>query len=90
MTLTGAIVLFFVTWFMVFFCVLPWRFESQGEAGDVVPGTPASAPSDVQLGRKVKITSMIAVAVWLVLVGIIMSGLITLNMVDVFNVMGKR
>ena len=90
MTLTGATVLLAVTWFMVFFCVLPWRFESQGEAGEVVPGTPVSAPSDIQMGRKVKVTSMIAAAIWLVLVAIIWSGVITLNMVDVFNVMGKR
>ena len=90
MTLTGAIVLFAVTWFMVFFCVLPWRFESQGEAGEVVPGTPVSAPSDPQIGRKVKITSMIAVWIWLALVGIIWSGFFTLDMLDVFNVMGKR
>ena len=90
MTLTGAIVLFAVTWFMVFFCVLPWRFESQGETGEVVPGTPVSAPSDVQLGRKMRITSMIAVVVWLALVGIIWSGVFTLDMLDVFNIMGKR
>ncbi len=41
MTITAAIVLFAVIWFLVFFCVLPFRFESQAEAGSVTPGTPA-------------------------------------------------
>ena len=35
MTITGALILFSVTWFMVFFCVLPWRFTSQDDAGEV-------------------------------------------------------
>ena len=35
MTITGAIVLFSVTWFMVFFCVLPLRLVTQGDAGEV-------------------------------------------------------
>jgi len=33
---------------------------------------------------------MIAVVVWLALVGIIWSGVFTLDMLDVFNIMGKR
>ena len=45
MTITAALVLFAIIWFMVFFCVLPLRFQSQAEAGSVVPGTPASAPA---------------------------------------------
>ena len=35
MTITAALVLFSVTWFMVFFCVLPMRFKSQAQAGEV-------------------------------------------------------
>lgn len=90
MTITGAIVLFAVTWFMVFFCVLPWQFVSQSQSGEIVPGTPASAPTDAQIGRKAKITTVIAVVVWLALVGVIMSGLIRVMDVDVFNIMGKN
>ena len=67
MTWTGSIVLFAVTWFMVFFCVLPLRFTSQGEAGEVVPGTPKSAPSDFLVGKKAKITTIVALLVWAVL-----------------------
>ena len=45
MSITGAVVLFAVIWFMVFFIVLPIRFRSQQDEGEIVPGTPASAPA---------------------------------------------
>jgi predicted secreted protein len=67
MTWTGAIVLFAVTWFMVFFCVLPLRFTSQAAVGEVVPGTPRSAPADFIVVRKAKVTTVVAVVVWAVL-----------------------
>ncbi len=67
MTWTGAIVLFAVTWFMVFFCVLPLRFTSQDQAGAVVPGTPKSAPADFLVARKAKITTVVTLGVWAVL-----------------------
>jgi predicted secreted protein len=49
MGITSALVLLAVVWFMVFFVVLPLRLTTQGEAGDVVPGTHKSAPADPQL-----------------------------------------
>ena len=57
MTITSAIVMFSVLWWMTFFIVLPLRFTSQRDAGAVVPGTPASAPADFQVKRKAKITT---------------------------------
>jgi predicted secreted protein len=77
MTITAAIVVFAVTWFMVFFCVLPLRFQSQGDAGTVVPGTPKSAPSSENVGRKAQITTVVATILWAVICGVILSGWIT-------------
>lgn len=85
MTITGAFVLFSVTWFMVFFCVLPWRYTSQDEAGEVVPGTPRSAPADHMLGLKAKITSVIAVVIWAAICAIILWGGIGINDLDIFG-----
>jgi predicted secreted protein len=82
MTITAAIVVFAVTWFMVFFCVLPLRFQSQGDAGDVVPGTPKSAPSSENVGKKAKITTAVAVVLWAIICGIILSGWITVQDFD--------
>ena len=85
MTITAAIVLFSVSWFMVFFIVLPLRFESQADAGEVVPGTPRSAPSGFVVRRKAWITTLIATPVWAVIVGVILSGWITVADLDWFG-----
>jgi len=85
MNLTGGVVLFAVIWFMVFFVVLPIRFKSQEEAGEVVPGTPRSAPADPQIGRKAKITTLIAIPIWAVLAAIILFGGLTIHDIDFYG-----
>lgn len=85
MTITAAIVLFSVTWFMVLFCILPVRFQSQSEAGAVVPGTPSSAPADAMIGKKAKITTMISIVIFGLLYLIIASGWITVHDMDIFG-----
>lgn len=86
MTITAAFVLFSVTWFMVFFCVLPLRFVSQADAGEVVPGTPRSAPAGDVVVRKAKITTVVAIVIWALLCAVILSGWIS---VRDFDVMGR-
>ncbi len=88
MTITAAIVLFAMLWFLVFFCVLPMRFTSQADAGAVVPGTPRSAPADHIVGKKAKVTTVVAIVLWVIVAGIIMSGTITIRDLDVFGRMG--
>ena len=89
MTITGALVLYSVTWFMVFFCVLPLRFTSQDEAGSVVPGTPRSAPSDHLVGRKAKLTTLIATVIWAAICAVILWGGIGIDDLDVFGIMTR-
>ena len=84
---TSAIVLFAVTWFMVFFVVLPLRLKTQGEVGEVVPGTHASAPADPQLKKKAIITTIIAVILWCIFTTIIFSRVISLRDLDLLGVM---
>lgn len=85
MNITSAIVLFAVIWFMVLFIVLPLRLRTQGEGGSVVPGTPSSAPENPDLRRKVIIVTSVSVALWLVAVGVILSGIVTVADFDFFN-----
>ncbi|MBD3788023.1 MAG: DUF1467 family protein [Sphingomonadales bacterium] len=85
MNLTGGIVLYAVIWFMVFFVVLPLRLQSQDEAGQIVPGTHASAPHDPRLRRKALITTGIATALWAVIATVILSGVITIQDLDWFD-----
>ena len=86
MSITAAFVLFAVCWFMTFFVVLPLRLTTQGDAGQVVPGTPAGAPAGYVVRRKARLTTIIATGIWLVLSGIILSGWIT---VRDFDFMGR-
>jgi predicted secreted protein len=82
---TSAFVLFAVIWFMVFFVVLPLKLKTQGEAGEIVPGTHASAPADAQIGRKARITTIWAVGLWVVIAGTILSGVISVRDLDWFD-----
>lgn len=90
MSITGAIVLFATTWFLVFFVVLPLRFESQADAGEVVPGTPAGAPSGHVVARKAKITTLVTLVIWALVCGVILSGVISIRDIDFMGVMGPE
>jgi predicted secreted protein len=85
MTITAAIVLYSVIWFMTFFVVLPLRLVTQGEAGEVVPGTHRSAPADAQIKRKAKITTIWATVLFVIIAGVIVSGVITVRDLDWFG-----
>ncbi len=79
MTITSGIVLFAVVWAVVFFLVLPWGQVSQHEAGEVVPGTPASAPSDAKIRRKMLITTAITMVVFGLLLLVILNKWVTID-----------
>lgn len=81
----SGLVLFAVIWFMVLFIVLPLRNVTQGEDGDVVPGTHASAPANPQLKRKAKITTIWAAGIWVIIAGVILSGAVTVRDIDWFD-----
>jgi len=85
MNATAAVVLYVVIWFLVFFVILPLRLKTQGEAGEVVPGTPSSAPLGGGVGRKAWLTTLIATVLWAVIAGVILSGWITLADIDWFG-----
>ncbi len=87
MTITAAIVLFSVTWFLTLFIVLAIGVESQGDTGEVVAGTPPSAPQSLNLPRKLKITTAVSALLFVLFYGVITSGYITLENMDVFGVM---
>ena len=90
MAITSAIVLFAVIWFMTFFIALPIRVTTQGDAGNVVPGTHAGAPQVHNLKKKALITTVVAVVIWAIAVAIIVSGVISVRDFDWFNRMGPQ
>lgn len=77
MNLTGGIVLFAVLWFLTLFIVVMIGQQSQQDAGEIVPGTPAGAPADLQLKRKLIWTTVIAAAIWAAIAAVILGGFVT-------------
>ncbi len=88
MSITSAVVLFATIWFMVFFVVLPLRLTTQGEEGRVEPGTSASAPAGFVVGRKARLTTVIATGIWAVLSAVIIWGGIGVRDFDLRGTMG--
>lgn len=85
MGVVSSIVLYAVIWFMVFFVALPIRLKTQGDQGDIVPGTHAGAPEVHHLKKKAVITTIVALVIWAVVVGIVVSGWITVRDLDWFG-----
>lgn len=82
---TSAVVLFAVIWFMVLFVVLPLRLKTQGDVGEIVPGTQAGAPHELNLKRKLKITTLVSAVLFAIIAGIILSGIIEVRDFDWMN-----
>ncbi|MEL7106634.1 MAG: DUF1467 family protein [Pseudomonadota bacterium] len=81
----SSIVLFAVIWFLVLFVVLPLRLETQGDRGEIVPGTQAGAPANLNMWKKARLTTIIAGVIWVIAATVIWSELITVRDLDVFN-----
>ncbi|MFD1157358.1 DUF1467 family protein [Roseovarius aestuarii] len=89
MGVASGIVLYLVFWFMTFLVALPIRIQTQGEAGDVVPGTHDGSPQQHHLKKKAVITTIVAAVLWAIAAYIIITGKITVRDIDMFNRMGQ-
>lgn len=77
MSIAGAIVIYILIWWSVFFAVLPWGVEGRWEKkDDGVSGADPGAPVAPDLKRKALITTAVSFGFWLIVVLIIMSGII--------------
>jgi predicted secreted protein len=79
MSLTFGLALYFIIWWTVLFAVLPFGVRTQGEAGEIVPGTPASAPVAPHLLRTFAITTVVAGAVFGLVYAILVGELIDIG-----------
>jgi predicted secreted protein len=61
MRLSVAIATFFCMWFITLFVVLPFFARTQEEAGDVVPGTPESAPAKINMAKVFLANTVVAI-----------------------------
>ncbi|MGI9391663.1 MAG: DUF1467 family protein [Boseongicola sp.] len=86
MSPVSALVLLAVIWFVTLFVVLPLRLETQGDVGESVKGTPESAPSSsFSMKRKLWITTIVAVPIWVLIGAVILWGGISVRDIDIFN-----
>lgn len=90
MPIFSAFVVYANVWFLTLFVVLPLREKTQGEAGAVVPGTSSSAPANLNMRRKLAITTIAATPIWAVIVAIIVSGAISIEDIDLFQRLTSR
>ena len=88
MSIASAIVLFMVIWFMTFLIVIPIRIQTQGDLNEIVPGTHAGSPEHHHLRKKAWITTGVSFVLWVIVGGTIISGVISVRDIDLFERMG--
>lgn len=76
MSITFSLALYFIIWWTVLFAVLPLGMRTQDEAGDVVPGTPGSAPAKPNFVRIFATTTVAAAVVFAIVWAVMHFGLI--------------
>ncbi|MFD1342131.1 DUF1467 family protein [Litorisediminicola beolgyonensis] len=85
MSITSALVLYAVLWFLTFLVVIPIRLRTQGDMGEVVPGTHASSPEIHNLRTKAWITTGVSFVLWAIIASVIVFGIVTVEDIDMFN-----
>jgi predicted secreted protein len=85
MTITAAIVLYAVIWFLSLLVALPIGLRSQEEAGEVAPGTPASAPADPMIRRKMAWVTLVTTLLWAIIAATILWSGLTVRDIDFFH-----
>ena len=76
----SAIVVFIIIWWVVIFCVLPVGLSTTYEEADDDEGFRlAGAPKNLNIKRKLWITTGISFVIWLIILAVIMSGVVDLR-----------
>jgi predicted secreted protein len=81
MTLSFAIAIYVLIWWVVLFAMLPIGVRTQAEEGEVSPGTAESAPHRPRLLPKMLATTVVASLVFAAVYVIIVHRVITLEQI---------
>ena len=79
MSITTAVAIYFIMWWVVLFAVLPWGVRSQHESGEVMSGTDPGAPSIPKLGTKLLWTTVVTTIVFALCYVVYVYRLLTLD-----------
>lgn len=75
----SAFVVFLIIWWVVLFTILPIGVRGQAEEDDVIPGSEPGAPTKANMKWKLKVTTIITLALWLIICAVITFRLIDLE-----------
>lgn len=67
MSITGSIVVFMITWWLILFTILPININSQQEKGNVTEGTDPGAPANPKIVFKLILTTIITTLLFVVI-----------------------
>ena len=81
MTLSFAIAIYVVIWWVVLFAMLPIGVRTQAEEGEIAPGTAESAPHRPRLLPKMLATTVVASLVFAAVYVVIVHRVITLDQI---------
>lgn len=79
MSLTFALAIYLICWWLVLFVVLPFGVRSQQEEGEVVEGSEGAAPAKTKILRKFVITTIVATILFSIVYLILTYRLVTLD-----------
>ena len=65
MTITSAIVLLSVYWFIILFIILPINVTTQNDERNIIEGTAPSSPVNPNLKSKFSITTIVSIILWI-------------------------
>ncbi len=85
-----AVALYFVIWWITLFACLPLGVRTQDDAGEVVPGTPGSAPAKPRLVRVFLINTVVATTVFVLLLLALTYKIVNVEAINLPDLRGGR
>jgi len=85
MTVSAALVLLAVIWFLCLFVILPIGLRTQGDEGNVVAGTHASSPANFNGKRIALKVTLLALPIWILSCAIIHNEWISIETLDIYK-----
>jgi predicted secreted protein len=77
MNWVAVVIIYLLSWWTIFFAVLPWGVKSRWESpDDGVKGAEPGAPVEPRLARKALMTSGLALVATLIIAGVLSSGVL--------------
>ncbi len=76
MSPVGALIIYILLWWLTFFAVLPMGVQGRWESDDdEVKGADPGAPMTPDIKKKLKLTTLISLGLWMIVTAVILSGI---------------